>query len=234
MVILGNYLYVYGTVNGNIYKVDKNSGTVTTFVTGMVGFGFYLIIHDDFMYVSNYDGVISKIQMSNPSNINNNWITIGTNIYATDLAIIGNYLYVAYTDNNNTNPNNGFIGQYNLSDGSVVNATFISGLYNPWGLLVNGNYLYVTNGSDKSSIGQYELPSSPVPPASPTPTCYPYKPYLQPTPSLGSGARYAQAASIGPKPQIASANRIYSYYKRQNQGDAFYNQLFFSIYGVKR
>ena len=107
---------------------------------------------------------------------------------------------------------------------------FLSGLNIPIDLLVNGNYLYVLNVND-GSIGQYELP---VPPASPAPTCYPYKPYLQPTPSLGSGARYAQAASIGPKPQIASANRIYSYYKRQNQADVFYNQLFFSIYGVKR
>jgi len=187
------------------------------------------------MYVSsNGDDIIYKITINNLTNPP----SAGTPIpWATGingpfgLAISGNYLYVSTNDST--------VIQINLSDGSIANPLFLSGLNSPIDLLVNGNYLYVLNVND-GSIGQYELPTPPVPPvppvplASPAPTCYPYKPYLQPTPSLGSGARYAQAASIGPKPQIASANRIYSYYKRQNQGDAFYNQLFFSIYGVKR
>jgi hypothetical protein len=52
-----------------------------------------------------------------------------------------------------TNSGNGTIGEYNL-DGTVINASLISGLSNPTGLVVSGSDLFVVNNGN-GTIGEY-------------------------------------------------------------------------------
>jgi hypothetical protein len=63
---------------------------------------------------------------------------------------------------------------------------------------------------------------------------YSYRPYLQPTPSLGTGARITGSVGLGTRPQIGGVSRIYNYYKSRGQGPQFINTLLFDIYGIRR
>lgn len=60
-----------------------------------------------------------------------------------------------------------------------------------------------------------------------------YSPYLQPTSSLGTGARISGAISIGSRPKYGGLNRIYNYYHSLNQEENFLNNVVFQIYGKK-
>ena len=63
---------------------------------------------------------------------------------------------------------------------------------------------------------------------------YSYPPYLQPTPSLGSGSRVAGSATLGTRPKIGGITRIYNFFKTHNQAESFKNDLVFNIYGYKK
>lgn len=63
---------------------------------------------------------------------------------------------------------------------------------------------------------------------------YSYSPYLQPTPSLGTGARITGSVGLGTRPKIGGVSRIYNYYKSRNQGPQFINTLIFDIYGYRK
>ena len=60
-----------------------------------------------------------------------------------------------------------------------------------------------------------------------------YLPYLQPTPSLGSYGRFSAAASIGSRPRIGNASRIYSYAHFTGQTQAVLEEFSFAIYNRK-
>jgi len=62
---------------------------------------------------------------------------------------------------------------------------------------------------------------------------YFYAPYLQPTPSLGTGSRITGSVGLGTRPQIGGAPRIYNYFKARGQGPLFINQLVYDIYGKR-
>jgi len=57
-----------------------------------------------------------------------------------------------------TNWGNGTVGEYN-TDGSTVNASLVSGLYEPEGIAISGNDLYVVNGT--GTINEYTLGATP-------------------------------------------------------------------------
>jgi len=63
---------------------------------------------------------------------------------------------------------------------------------------------------------------------------YSYRPYLQPTPSLGTGARIAGSAALGTRPQIGGINRIYNYFKTRGRSIEFMNQLVIDTYGFRK
>jgi hypothetical protein len=63
---------------------------------------------------------------------------------------------------------------------------------------------------------------------------YPYRyyPYLQPTPSLGTGSRVAGSISTSTRPKIGGIGRIYNFAKATGQLGPFYKQVIFDVYGV--
>jgi hypothetical protein len=61
-----------------------------------------------------------------------------------------------------------------------------------------------------------------------------YTPYLQPTPSLGTGSRVAGSMAVATRPRIGGAGRVYSYFQSIGKEQQYINTLIFAIYGVKR
>jgi hypothetical protein len=91
------------------------------------------------MYTAGWSGKINKINMSNGSIVNANWVTGLSNPYGLIIDAKGKYMYVA-------NSGNGTISKINMSDGSIVNASWASGLTNPLYLEIDstGTYMYVS------------------------------------------------------------------------------------------
>jgi hypothetical protein len=140
-----------------------------------------------------------------------------------------NYISSTYTSVNST-------GNFTLT----LDTTTFSSIGNlQWGFLTTG---YAVASGYTGLQGLVEVTDyipEPIPPSPPSPAVvesyyYSYPPYLQPTPSLGTSARYAGSASINPRPRFANANRIYSFYKSINQVEKFYNDFVFSVYGKKK
>jgi hypothetical protein len=100
----------------------------------------FLTVYGDYMYVSNYfDGTISKIRFSDPTDISYNWFS--SEFSPGGLAAQGDYLYAA-------DHYGGNIYQILLSDPTVVNSIWQTGLSGPLGLLINSDYLYACNYFD--------------------------------------------------------------------------------------
>ena len=62
-----------------------------------------------------------------------------------------------------TNAGNSTIGEYTTS-GGTVNASLVSGLYEPWGLAVSGSDLFFA-GSEYGTIGEYTTSGGTVNPS---------------------------------------------------------------------
>ena len=88
-----------------------------------------------YMYAANYNGTITKINMSNGTIVNASWATTGVpNQYLT-IDSTGTYMYVTNWDYASL----GTITQIQMSDGSIVNASYVTGLDGPLGIIINKN-----------------------------------------------------------------------------------------------
>ena len=108
-----------------------------SWVSGLIYGPKGIAINGNDMYVTNYGGSISKINISDGTITELEWITGLTN--PQGIAIYNNYLYVA---NNGTT-----ISKINMFDKSTE-LNWISGLSEPTGLVINGNDMYVTNNGE--------------------------------------------------------------------------------------
>lgn len=116
----------------------------------------FITVYGDYMYVSNYfDGTISKIRFSDPTDISYNWFS--SEFSPVGLAAQGDYLYAADHFGGN-------IYQILLSDPTVVNYIWQTGLSLPLGLLINDNYLYISNYFD-GTITRTTLTTPPTDPS---------------------------------------------------------------------
>ena len=84
---------------------------------------------------------VKTINISTGAVINSNFIT-GLNGGPVAPCVAGSYLYVSNYSSNT-------IGKYNLSDGSVVNASWIS-ITQPFAMCTDGTYLYVSSPGQNS------------------------------------------------------------------------------------
>jgi hypothetical protein len=88
--------------------------------TTLTNVPFCMTINNGYMYVTcgDVNSYISKINISDPSNPINTWVTIGSYIAAYGLAIYGSYMYVALNVYDNDNDNiTSSIGLIYLSNG---------------------------------------------------------------------------------------------------------------------
>jgi hypothetical protein len=146
LVIYGNYLYVAnGAGSSSITQINlANGATVLQDWIDPNQFERFhsLVVKGNFMYGTNYTGEISyvaKIQI-NPDGsagaIVGNWAILQE--YATELIIVGPYMYVADSTSGN-------ISQISMSNGSVVNSTWASGFTTPQSFALLNGCLYVAS-----------------------------------------------------------------------------------------
>jgi len=103
-----------------------------------------LIIHGSYMYVSTANGYIEEINMADGSVNNSTWFSNGINSINNNsqlwqMAISGNYLYVADSAN-------GQISKIDLTNNSNITASWCTGINGPFGIAISSSYLYVSNG----------------------------------------------------------------------------------------
>jgi len=138
MVCLGDFLYVTG-FNNCVYKVNINSGTLTTFVTlpdnGTNGITYY----DGTFYVTTQDGMNS----GNVYKVSLNGIF---NVFIDKTNLIGTQYNSIVTDEDGnfyiTDEGNTTVVKYN-EYGVLINANFISGPFQS--LLIHNENIFVTN-----------------------------------------------------------------------------------------
>jgi hypothetical protein len=100
-----------------------------------------LIIHGSYMYVSTADGIIEQINMADGTVNNSSWFDNGNghNSLLWQMAISGNYLYVADSQN-------GRVSKIDLTNNSIFNMGWCTGLSGVFGIAISGNYLYASVG----------------------------------------------------------------------------------------
>lgn len=152
-----SYMYVanssFGEIsNGAISKLNLADGSIidASWATGFNG-PLGLAIDASYIYVAN-SGVggegdisgntISKINLADAS-VDLNWAT-GFNSALAGLVIDGSYIYVANIGFIMGSPDEK-ISKVSLADGSIIDASWATGLSGPFDLLINGSYMYVSN-----------------------------------------------------------------------------------------
>ena len=93
----------------------------------------YLAIDGDFMYVTQGDNTISRIQISTQV-LTLNWISGLSS--PTGIVINGDYMYVG---NQGTN----IITKIQISTATIVDANWATGLSSPNSLVISGGYIYM-------------------------------------------------------------------------------------------
>ena len=145
LAISGNDLYITSTdtvtapTNGSIIKVNISGKSI--FATGFYSPFGIAISGDDIYVVNTGNGNISKVNITNPTLITYNWVTLPN--YPREIAISGDYMYVSVTDSSG----NGTISKVNILSQAITNS-WASGFSAPTGLAISGDYLYVSNNSD--------------------------------------------------------------------------------------
>ena len=141
-----------GTIHIGEYGLDGS--TINSELITFQGAGPHNIAisgNDLFMTTGNN---IAEFSVLNGALITGALLGAGANLnLASGLAISGNDMFVSSYDG-------GTVGEFGL-DGSIINASLLSGLSHPGGLAVSGSGLYVLDDSGQN-IGEYGLDGSTI------------------------------------------------------------------------
>jgi hypothetical protein len=124
----GNTIYIssYDTNSVATYAADTGALINASFISGLNG-PTALALSGNTLYVGNYGNNTVRTYNATTGVVINASLISGLS-YPSDFVIFGGYLYVC-------NRNSGVVGKYNL-DGTVVNATLASGLFDPSAIAV--------------------------------------------------------------------------------------------------
>jgi hypothetical protein len=124
----GNTLYItnYDANTVGTYAADTGAVINAALISGLNG-PTALALSGNTLYVGNYGNNTVRTYNATTGVVINASLISGLS-YPSDLVIFGGYLYVC-------NRNSGVVGKYNL-DGTVVNATLASGLFDPSAIAV--------------------------------------------------------------------------------------------------
>jgi hypothetical protein len=158
VLAINNDLIYVGTVNGTIVTYDLSGNNKETIVStsGPIA---DIKIYKKLLYVSTTNGSVGVINSYDLSG--NNQITLVSGLsqmFLLHIALYGSYLYVV-----NVISGNSVVSKYNRTNGSLVDATFVS-FTGPVarGLAISGDYIYVStlSASDGYSFVAQALLSS--------------------------------------------------------------------------
>jgi 6-phosphogluconolactonase (cycloisomerase 2 family) len=125
VAINGDYMYVANYGNSQITRVNLTDSTDKTlaWATSTQGVATPYCVAIDaqggYLYCCNIStpSYISKISLSSPTtNFTANWVSFPTGYSSTAAIVIGNYIYVSYTNNLNGGGTINYINKYSLTD----------------------------------------------------------------------------------------------------------------------
>jgi hypothetical protein len=143
----GSYLYVASFGGNKVGKFNADTGAVVdaNLITGLGG-PWAIAIDGSTLYVSLFNsGKVGKY-MTDGTVVNASFITVSS---PAGIGVWGSYLFVMTAND---------IRKYNKTDGSLVDANFLTGLSSPTNLAISGDYLYVTCQGE-NAVRKYSLPS---------------------------------------------------------------------------
>ena len=127
---------VYFTKNIEYYTYLLDNLSWSTGYNGSIG---QMVFDANYMYFPEKDFTINQTNLN--GSINNYYWAESFN---SQCCVVNNgYLYVTNDDSNK-------ITQINLSNPTIVNANWATGLTKPIGLVINGSYLYVSNSTNNT------------------------------------------------------------------------------------
>jgi 6-phosphogluconolactonase (cycloisomerase 2 family) len=151
--LYGNYLYTVNYTASKIVRVNLTNSTDISlnWATSTQGittpYGIAIDSSNGYIYSCNITttSYISKISLTNPTTtFTSNWLSFPTGYLSTAAIVIGNYIYVSYTNNVNGGGSVNYINKYSLTD--PVNDKVIAWATTPNvidSFLLYNDYLYV-------------------------------------------------------------------------------------------
>jgi hypothetical protein len=196
------HVFVYDALLHTIGEYTTSGATVNaSFITGLPGNGFASMVCDGrYLFVCNSSGYDSEIEAyfaSTGGLISTSFINLGPNPGATALALDGKGdLFVGYAP-----PGHDYtIGEFKTT-GATVNASLIStGLNDPFGLAISGDYLFVAN-ERAGTIGEFTTSGVPINTALVTGLNNPMGLVVVPEPSAAGMILLAGVAFVGFTPR---------------------------------
>jgi hypothetical protein len=139
---------------GTVYKIISSLGNAITCVVN----GSYLYVLDNVIKQYDLEGTL----------INGTFINVSGFV---DFAIYGDYLYA-------TNWGGGKVAKYNLSNGQLVNANFITGFSIPYGIFISDSVIYISTFGASGKIAKYNLDGTAINANLITNLVNPHRPYV--------------------------------------------------------
>jgi len=154
----GSYLYFASRNASNISKVNLSDGSVAspTWATGLDKLTA-ITANGNYIYATSFSNSnVSRINLSDGTIANAPWATGLTK--PGGIAFDASYAYVTYNSGLGAITGGnvfGGVSKINLSDGTVANATWATGMWRPTGIAVSGAYAYVLNSGGTLGTTNY-------------------------------------------------------------------------------
>jgi hypothetical protein len=143
--VSGSDLFVYNQGTDTVGEYTTSGKTVNAnLITGITGITGIVVSGNDLFF----SGFTLEEYTTSGKLVNRSLVAV----QGSAIAISGSDLFVS-TENNSTDPNTGYVGEYTTS-GGTVNAKLITDLNGPDGLAVSGSDLFVVNNYS-AKIGEY-------------------------------------------------------------------------------
>jgi hypothetical protein len=144
LTVAGPALYVANFGGNKIGKFNASTGAAvnTNLITGLSG-PWAIAISGSTLYVSNFGGGKVGKYTTDGATVNDSLISVSS---PTGIGVWGSYLYVMSANS---------ILKY-TTDGTLVDASFLTGLSSPTNLVISGDFLYVTCQGD-NAVHKYSL-----------------------------------------------------------------------------
>jgi hypothetical protein len=150
-LLIGNY--IYGGSTGNVSRIDISTPTSTPWGSTLGNAGIRSLTTDGtFIYATNQNSTITKIQISNGFTWDSYiWATLPSGVRPSASVINGGYLYTANSGDNTVSKIfllntvlNPVSGLPDKPDPSMINNAWLSSIPTPNAFLIHGGYIYTS------------------------------------------------------------------------------------------
>jgi hypothetical protein len=160
LAVSGTTLYVSNNATGIISTYDATTGALinANFITGLYN-PRGMAIANNKLFVAQFANIsgLSEYDATTGALIKANFGGDNFRTPGWSIAVLGNNLLLPGVDisSPNSNPDSD-IAELDATTGAIINAPFITGLYQPYGIAISGNNLFVSNPST-GNVGEYDV-----------------------------------------------------------------------------